>query len=374
MAGLADSLRMKPASPSLLPSLSIVLATYNGERYLRQQLESLAAQTVSPCELIVSDDGSGDRTIAILTAFAAAAPFPVRVLQHAERIGYACNFLRAIRLCEGDAVAFCDQDDIWRPNKIERCCREFRRADVGLVVHEAEEVDAELAPCHVRLPGLRRSAVLPKGRVHPRCDWPMGCVMVVRRRVLQEVVRVWPAEHARHLLRPDTPHLVGHDSATYFVARSLAAVSYIAEPLILHRRHANNVTGPRVHFTDSLHASVRTGAHAYRMLAKHASAASELYAAMAAEAQNRDLERDLRRVASRFRRRAGSLEARAALYSTRPRQGRIQAMARMARAGMYDAVRRGGIGRRAMAKDLLWAVLAGGEAARRDRGRDGESR
>src|SRR5664280_13480 len=101
-------------------NISIAMATYNGERFIREQLDSLARQTYLPCELIVSDDGSTDRTLEIVEDFAKSAPFSVRAYRNEQNLGYADNFLKAASLCDGEWIAFCDQDDVWFDNKLAR--------------------------------------------------------------------------------------------------------------------------------------------------------------------------------------------------------------------------------------------------------------
>src|SRR4051812_16300560 len=101
-----------------MAGISIALATYNGEKYLSAQLESLALQTRLPAELVVCDDCSTDRTIDIIDEFIARAPFPVRVARNESRLGFVNNFMRAAQGCRADLIAFCDQDDIWEPNKL----------------------------------------------------------------------------------------------------------------------------------------------------------------------------------------------------------------------------------------------------------------
>src|SRR5579872_6862490 len=100
--------------------ISVALTTYNGERYLESQLESLVTQQRPPYELIVGDDGSTDRTLEILQRFAARAPFAVQVTKNAERLGWQRNFAAVALRCAGDYVAFCDQDDVWRADKLAR--------------------------------------------------------------------------------------------------------------------------------------------------------------------------------------------------------------------------------------------------------------
>src|ERR1700710_1796077 len=99
--------------------ISIAMATYNGERYLPEMLDSLAAQTRLPDELVVRDDGSSDHTLEVVHYFAERAGFPVRVLPAGERLGYAQNFVTVSRACTGDVLFFADQDDGLRPGKLE---------------------------------------------------------------------------------------------------------------------------------------------------------------------------------------------------------------------------------------------------------------
>ena len=81
------------------------MCTYNGERFLAGQLASIAKQTRLPDELVVCDDRSTDRTVAMVREFAASATYPVRIFENEQNLGSAANFERAIRLCDGDLIA-----------------------------------------------------------------------------------------------------------------------------------------------------------------------------------------------------------------------------------------------------------------------------
>ena len=94
-------------------NLSIALATYNGAVYLKEQLESIAAQTRTPDELVISDDQSTDDTLRVIEEFAATAGFPVRLSVNEANLGIAKNFEKAISLCRGDLIFLSDQDDVW---------------------------------------------------------------------------------------------------------------------------------------------------------------------------------------------------------------------------------------------------------------------
>lgn len=127
--------------------LSVAMCTYNGARYVGEQLASMAAQTRTPGELVVCDDRSTDETVSIVEDFASRAPFPVRLHVNEENLGSTKNFERAVSLCEGEVIVLSDQDDVWVEGKLERMEAEFARSPrVGLVFTDAEVVDESLRP------------------------------------------------------------------------------------------------------------------------------------------------------------------------------------------------------------------------------------
>ena len=102
------------------PLVSVVLATYNGERFLKQQLDSVINQTYPNLEIIVVDDGSSDNTINILNEYAIRYR-NVSVFKNEKNLGFVKNFDKACGLASGEFIALCDQDDYWLPDKIKRC-------------------------------------------------------------------------------------------------------------------------------------------------------------------------------------------------------------------------------------------------------------
>ena len=150
-------------------TVSVAMATFNGARFLEPQLESLACQRRVPDELVVCDDGSTDATTEILESFRRRAPFAVRVTRNERHLGWMENFVIALGGCQGEIVAWCDQDDIWHPDKLARCAP-ILRADtrVALVVHAEQQVDDNLR--HIRYYGPRRGrwfAAGQSGRLTP---------------------------------------------------------------------------------------------------------------------------------------------------------------------------------------------------------------
>lgn len=315
-----------PTEAAACPRVSIAMATYNGARFLQAQLDSLAAQIRHPAELVVSDDNSSDETRAIVTAFAANAPFPVHLLPPGPRLGYADNFLRAAGACGSEYVAFCDQDDVWLPQKLDTCIARLTSEHSICATHRHILTDAALAPRgtlnhRVAADGVHAQLTLPL------YSNPFGNSMVFRRDLLDAVgIAFRPPQPGR------TELPLSHDTWVYNIAASLGPVSHIAEPLVLYRQHGNNVfggdwtppTGLRG-LAARLHVPLTTyrEQEAYhRMLAQGFAAcalSANPYAAPAA------------RAAEAHRRAALTLQARLALYETPVISGRWQARRELAR-------------------------------------------
>lgn len=218
---------MNPKRPHT-PHISIAMATYNGAKYLLEQLDSLAAQTHPPCELVVTDDVSTDDTLEILYAFALHARFPVRVHRNERRLGYRDNFLKAAKLCTGELIAFCDQDDVWMANKLEQVAREFDDPEVLLVIHDIKVVTDMLEA--------------ERDYRAPNCNIPFavqyGNSMVFRASMPLNI----DIDRPRSERDPDKSPLA-HDEWIPFLASSLGRCINIHSPLILYRQHGNNVCG-----------------------------------------------------------------------------------------------------------------------------------
>ncbi|MFN8050242.1 MAG: glycosyltransferase family 2 protein [Acidimicrobiales bacterium] len=124
--------------------VSVVLATFNGERYLQQQLDSLRQQWRTPDELIVVDDGSTDRTLQLVRRFAEQAPFRVVVMDRPQHRGTNETFGEAISLATGDVIVTCDQDDRWYPDKISLLVESLEaQPDAFIAFSDAGLIDAE---------------------------------------------------------------------------------------------------------------------------------------------------------------------------------------------------------------------------------------
>ena len=207
-----------------MPRISVVMATYQGETYLREMLESLAAQTRRPDELVVRDDASDDRTVAIVRDFAARAPFSVQVLADGTRLGYAQNFVAATAASSGDLVLFADQDDVWHADKLA-----VLEAEADCTVPQALFHDFTLMrDGQVFEPSYYR---LLEERGFPPAVAIKGCSSAVTRPFLD--TWGWPPADST----------VSHDFWVALLATAFGQRRNLEARLIDHRLHDDNASG-----------------------------------------------------------------------------------------------------------------------------------
>lgn len=126
-----------------ISTISIAMATFEGEEFLAEQLESILQQTRLPDEVIIYDDASSDNTVVLLKAFKKRAPFRVEIIEATENAGVNHAFSTALAACEGTYIFFCDQDDFWEPEKIDRFLITFERdPTIGMVFCDASQINA----------------------------------------------------------------------------------------------------------------------------------------------------------------------------------------------------------------------------------------
>jgi glycosyltransferase involved in cell wall biosynthesis len=223
------------------PSVSVALCTYNGAAFLPDQLASIAAQSRPPDELVVRDDASEDDTPAVLRAFAARAPFPVRFERNAERLGSIRNFDGAIGACTGDLIALSDQDDVWRPGKLAVLERRLHDSPgVGLVFSDADVVDAALNPT-----GARLWERIGFDRRQQRFWRARGALtaLVPGRIVTGATMAFRSTFRALVLPTPEGIAPMIHDGWIALAIAAVAGVEFIDEPLVAYRQHAAQQIG-----------------------------------------------------------------------------------------------------------------------------------
>lgn len=216
---------------------SIALATCNGGQHIQRQLDSLAAQTLAPAELVVSDDRSEDDTVPIVERFAKSAPFPVRIYRNDNRLGYRKNFMRASSFCRSELIAFCDQDDYWYPEKIKTMTALFNSSDVLLAYHNADVV----TEAGERIGSLSdRAAAYPI--LSPMSSGPwlysLGFTQIFRNSLLQ-FSDLWPMSVDQNF--DDQP--LAHDQWFFFLASVFGRIAYSDRPLVAYVQHERNIHG-----------------------------------------------------------------------------------------------------------------------------------
>ena len=223
-------------------TVDILMATFNGGKYLAEQLDSLARQTVSDWRLTVRDDGSTDDTVEILRAFQAKDPDRFRRIEDADgNLGPSRSFSRLLERVSGAYVMCCDQDDVWLPNKIEGTLTAMQElesrygADTPLLVFSDARVVAEdlspIADSLLRHHGIRRRTDFrfELGRVLMQNPVP-GCSMMINRSLQQAVV-------------PIPQEAVMHDWWCALTAVILGKMHLFPAATMLYRQHDRNVMG-----------------------------------------------------------------------------------------------------------------------------------
>ena len=214
------------ANSSVDPVLvSIALCTYNGAKYLAEQLDSLLAQTYRDIEIIASDDASTDGTIAILNDYA-RRDSRIKVFAHPDNVGLTRNFQRALLLCNGAFIAPCDQDDIWLPEKISKLIAAL--GNRVLAYCDSEFVDEKRNPLGKKMSEMVWMVSTDDPMPFAFANCVSGHAMLFRREVLQYGVPV--------------PPNFFYDWWLATVAAAMGGVVYHDEPLVSYRQHATNIT------------------------------------------------------------------------------------------------------------------------------------
>lgn len=197
--------------------ISVCVATYNGERFVEEQLRSILSQLGPDDEVVLSDDESTDRTLEVVASLSDPR---IRVL-HSTAHYFKWNFHNALLAARGDIIFLSDQDDVWLPGKVERCVQALREVD--MVVHDSRVVDNQMNVIHPSFfrfygsgPGLLKNALN---------NTYFGSCMAFRRSILEAALPF-----------PKTNE-IGHDIWLGLVAEMTGRVLFLDEPLLLYRRH-----------------------------------------------------------------------------------------------------------------------------------------
>ncbi len=230
--------------------ISVCIATYQGEKYIREQLASILCQLADDDEIIVSDDGSTDRTLDIIRQM---ADHRIKIVEGPHRHSPTLNFERALQEARGEYIFLADQDDVWKPDKVQVCMQWLKH--YSCVVSDAEVTDHQLRLLH---PSLYALMGVRPGRLY-NTVWKngyTGCCMAFRRNVLEASL-------------PFPQDIPMHDIWIGNVAAYQYNVKFISEKLVLFRRHDHviscNGKGSRFSLCQKIKFRINTIYHVIRL-------------------------------------------------------------------------------------------------------------
>lgn len=217
--------------------ISVVLATYNGNKYILPQLESLAKQTRQADELIIMDDESQDSTVSIALDFIQNHELSNwRVITNRKNVGYCENFYLGLDEAKGDYIFFCDQDDVWDADKIEVTIAEMEKHPELLMlstryrlINANGEEDPSLTVPHFsnKFDGSMEKVTVEKLIGH---SYIRGCSLCIKKEIKEQV---------KHIELKD---LLGHDWLVSMLAALKDGAAILNKPLMSYRCHANNAS------------------------------------------------------------------------------------------------------------------------------------
>lgn len=203
--------------------ISVCMATYNGEKFIKEQIESILQQLNQDDELIISDDGSTDDTIGIINSFHDKR---IKLLRFNKKC-YTQNFENALKHAKGNYIFLSDQDDIWLPGKVDKCLEVLQNSD--FTVTDAKVVDENK---NVLLDSYFKYCKIKKGFFYNvMFTRYIGACMAFRKEVLESILPI-----------PKNEKYIAHDYWIACVCEKKYKVSLIDTPLLFYRRHSNNTS------------------------------------------------------------------------------------------------------------------------------------
>lgn len=232
--------------------ISVCMATYNGEKYIKEQLESILSQISENDEVIVSDDSSNDKTIEIIKSF---NDMRIRIYKNEKEKGYTRNFENALEKASGDIIFLSDQDDVWVENKVQKMMGILKNYDFvvsdNIIVNEnLEIIDKSHFELYKTKNGFLTNLLLPRY---------VGACMAFRKNILQ-----------KSLPFPDNAKLCAHDYWISLVAEMYFKSYKLDEQLLLYRRHGANASNGGSKSKNSLNHKLKVRIYTLIQLLKRA--------------------------------------------------------------------------------------------------------
>lgn len=220
-----------------MKKIDILMATYNGEKYVAEQIESILNQTYTNFNLIISDDCSTDSTREILEEYK-QKDSRIEVYYQEQNLGYVKNFEFLLTKVESEVYMLSDQDDVWLKEKVEKTYNKLVQEKADLVYTDLKVVDEnlqEINPSFMRMMKFYRKATKYKDyRVAYLYNTATGCTIISKKKFLDKVLPV-----------PKNKKYLIHDSWIMLVVSMLGKTVYMDEAYILYRQHGNNQVGAK---------------------------------------------------------------------------------------------------------------------------------
>lgn len=236
------------------PTVSVVIAAFNGAEFIAAQLDSILAQSIAVTEIVVCDDNSTDETWNILREYQRKNPEIFRIFRNEKNLGCAGNFEKALSLCNGEIIFLADQDDIWLADKVEKMLAPFADAKVRGVYSDSTVVNAALEPLgytHLECRGYTpaRLPEMPQTETFFKRVPPAAHDMALRKSVLKYLL---PFPKLKNV----------HDTFIGITIAALNGWAVVSEPLTLFRQHGNNASnsGKKTGLAGQLQAAKRSAA------------------------------------------------------------------------------------------------------------------
>lgn len=220
-----------------MEKVDILLATYNGEKYLKEQIDSILGQTHSDFRLLISDDGSTDDTRKILEEYK-NKDSRIQVFFQESNLGVVKNFEFLLKKVESKYYMFSDQDDIWKAEKIEKSLNKIENDNCDLVYSDLEVVDEKLNVTYESYWKLK--GIYNKIKKYNNFEslylnnFVTGCTIISKKELIDT-----------YLPLPNTSKYVLHDYWISLILSQNGKIDYIEEPLIKYRQHKNNKVGSK---------------------------------------------------------------------------------------------------------------------------------
>lgn len=215
--------------------IDILMATYNGEKYLEEQIESILNQSYKNIHLIISDDGSNDTTREILKKY--EDNDKITIYYQEKNLGYVSNFEFLLQKVENELYMLSDQDDVWKPNKIEDTVKKLEEENADLVFTDLEIVDENLKRIHPSFNATmgkmhKIKKTLGTKEFEYLYNNMTGCTILSKKKWIPQILPI--PKHSKYII---------HDSWIGLMISFHGKIAYLDKPTIQYRQHGDNQVG-----------------------------------------------------------------------------------------------------------------------------------